>query len=216
MLSLYSRGARRIRAASDADQVFCLLRLNPCGPRAHAIPRPGGCELAARAARRAPRLRGCAGSPAAVARCSRFLADTASSSPAALEAVMGAPLVRQSENRVYASAALSFSTCMVVRALLRITCHAFVPLSLRSRVLRRPARRGFHRFSAARVAARCAAEEDAVKDRSWALRVQRCADAPADVVSAVCSSLAMTRHSNPRTLCPRLWRQGAPVRSLQV
>ena len=113
---------------SDVDQVLCLLSRHPCGSRAHAIPRPGGCELVSCAARRAPRLRSCPGVQQAFARHSRFLADAASSSPAALEAALGAPLVRQSENRVYASAALSFSTCMVVRDLLRITLPSRVSL----------------------------------------------------------------------------------------
>ena len=66
---------------------------------------------------------GCGTAPqsAAVARRARFLADAERSSPAVLEAALGAPLVRQAENRVYASAALSFGTCMVVRASLRMT-----------------------------------------------------------------------------------------------
>lgn len=58
----------------------------------------------------------------------RSRSDAVAPCSAALEAVMGAPLVRNAENRVYASAALSFGTCVTVRA----PCHA----CLRSHVLR--------------------------------------------------------------------------------
>ena len=163
--------------STDTDQVRRLFCRYHRGPRAHARPRAGGCELAVCAAR----MRHHGGAAPAVQLPVQdmlgFSLTVSRCSPAVLEAALGAPLVRQDENRVYASAALSFSTCMVVRAPLRKTrpsCTSVLTLLAR---MWRPARRRFHRFSGGRAAARCAAEEDAVKDCSWAMRVQPRANA---------------------------------------